>query len=121
MRRHGFAIAQLLRVSAGLIVWSSAFVFLYAGSYLGCRTLAPEPQAGLLNAVTALLLAFTLLHLGALGVLMARWWRGPRTAAGEAPASVRFRRGVEGLVLISALVGVLMIAFPLLMVPPCPL
>lgn len=121
MRRHGFAIAQLLRVTAGLLVWSSAFVFLYAGSYLGCRALAPDPQTGLLNAVTGLLLIFTLLHLGALGVLAARWWRGLRAADGEAPDSVRFRRAIEGLVLITAGAGVLMIALPLLMVPPCPL
>jgi hypothetical protein len=60
MNRPGWTVVAMLRMNAGLIVWASAFVFLYAGFSLGCQLLAPSPEDGLANAVTVLLLVLAL-------------------------------------------------------------
>lgn len=120
MRAANDSIGRLLRLFAGLIVWASAFVMLYAGSALGCRHLSVTVDAGLANPVTLGLLAIAGLHMALLlGLLVYRHRRPTGAAAGETERSRRFRDRVEGLILLAALVALVLVAFPLLMVPPC--
>lgn len=111
---------RLLRVSAGLFVWCSAFVALYAGYSLGCQRIELSENAGLANPVTLGLVAVALVHLLLLAGLLWRHWRRPMTAVdGESERSRRSHHWVEGFVLWLSLAGTLFIAFPILMVPPC--
>lgn len=120
MNRPGWTVAALLRLGAGLIVWASAFVLLYTGFSLGCQLLAPPPEDGLINPVTSWLTVLAIVHLFALLVLGAWWWKRPvKATTGEEEASRMFRHRVEGLVLISAIAGLVWIAFPIFMVAPC--
>lgn len=120
MNRPGWTVGALLRMIAGLIVWASAFVFLYAGFSLGCQFLAPAPEEGLINPVTGGLVALALVHLGVLMLLGAWWWKRPvKAATDEAESSRMIRHRIEGLVLVSAIAGLIWVAFPVFMVPPC--
>jgi hypothetical protein len=120
MNRPGWTVVAMLRMNAGLIVWVSAFVFLYAGFSLGCQLLAPSPEDGLANAVTVLLLVLALFHMAVLAALVALWWKRPVAAAdGESDSSRRIRHRVEGLVLACSMAGLVWVAFPVLMVAPC--
>ena len=116
----GFTIAQSLRMCGGLLVWSSAFVFLYAGFSLGCKQLAPDPADGLANPVTGILAAIFALHLLALAGLGWLWWKHPVPPAADEPDSgPGFRHWVEGMVLVISTAGLIWIAFPVFMVAPC--
>lgn len=120
MRSAHWSIAQLLRMSAGLIIWSSGFVVLYAGFSLGCQHLDVPVEAGLINPVTFGLLAAFALHALALVSLLWLWHHRPvRAAEGESERSRRLRHRVEGMVLWVSLAGLVFFAFPVLMVPPC--
>ena len=120
MNRPGWTVGALLRMVAGLIVWASAFVFLYAGFSVGCLMLAPPPEDGLGNPVTIMLALFAGLHLAALGVLVWLWWARPVAAdIGESESSRLLRHRVEGLVLASSLLALIWVAFPIFMVAPC--
>lgn len=111
---------QLLRLSAGLFVWASAFVWLYAGFSLGCQMLDVPVEAGLINSVTIGLVLVTLGHLAALAGLLIRRARSPVTAmAEESERSRAARHRIEGLVLWISLAGLVFVAFPILMLPPC--
>lgn len=111
---------QLLRLSAGLLVWTSAFVWLYAGFSLGCQTLDVPVEAGLMNPVTIGLVLVTLIHLAALVGLLLRHARSPVQAmANESERSRTTRHRIEGLVLWVSLAGLVFVAFPILMLPPC--
>lgn len=115
-----FSIQQLLRMSAGLIVWASAFVMLYAGFSLGCQTLDVEADQGLVNPVTIMLMIIASVHGGILLLLLWVWHRHPAPRAyDESERSHRFRHRVEGLVLGLSLAGLIWIAFPVAMLPPC--
>jgi hypothetical protein len=119
VKRAHWSLVQLLRISAGLLVWCSAFVVLYAGHAQACLRLDARPDS-LANPVTALLIVAVLIYLAILvGLLLYRWRFPTRPSANETSASCRFRHRVEGLVLWSALAALLMIALPLLLVPPC--
>lgn len=111
---------RLLRVSAGLFVWCSAFVALYAGYSLGCQHIDMAEDAGLANPVTLSLVAVALAHLLMLAILLWRHRRRPIAAVdGESDRSRRIHHWVEGFVLWLSLAGTVFIAFPILMVPPC--
>lgn len=119
MKPAHWSLAQLLRMSAGLLVWSSAFVVLYAGHAQACLQLDAQPDS-LANPVTALLVVVVVIHLALLvGLLLFRQSRPTRPSDSETLASCRFRHRVEGLVLWSALAGLLMIALPLVLALPC--
>lgn len=120
MRTAHWSIGQLLRMSAGLIIWSSGFVVLYAGFSLGCQHLDVPVEAGLANPVTLGLGAAFAVHAGALvGLLWLRQRRPVRAAEGESERSRLFRHRIEGMVLWVSLAGLVFFAFPVLMVPPC--
>ncbi|MGY6587444.1 MAG: hypothetical protein ACXIUB_04060 [Wenzhouxiangella sp.] len=111
---------RLLRVSAGLFVWCSAFVALYAGYSLGCQHIDMAEDAGLANPVTLGLVAVALAHLLLLAILLWRHRRRPIAAVeGESDRSRRVHHWLEGFVLWLSLAGTVFIAFPILMVPPC--
>ncbi len=120
MTHPGWTVAALLRMVAGLLVWASGFVFLYAGLSLGCQFLTPPPEDGLINPVTGALAVLALIHLAVLLLLAAWWWKRPVEAAtGEVESSRMLRHRVEGLVLISAVFALLWIVIPVFLVAPC--
>lgn len=120
MKPGPLTIARLLRVSAGLLVWSSAFVMLYAGYSLGCQHLTVPAGTGRINPVTLGLVAIALLHAAVLVALLLRWrWRPTAALAGESDRSRQLRHWLEGFVLWISLAGLIFIAFPILLVPPC--
>ncbi len=120
MTPPGWTIRALMRMSAGLVVWASTFVFLYAGFSLGCQVWAPPPDDGLRNPVTFMLLGLTVVHLAILAALGWLWWSRPVTADhGESETSRRVRHRVEGLVLACSIFAVVWIVFPVFMVAPC--
>jgi hypothetical protein len=113
-------IFKLLRIIAGLLIWASGFVWLYAGSSLACQHLDVAVEAGLANPVTAVLTLISLVHLAALAALLLRHrWRPTGAVANESARSHRLRHWLEGCVLWISMAGLLLIAFPVLMVPPC--
>lgn len=120
MRSGPGAILRLLRISAGLLIWCSGFVMLYAGYSLGCQQLEIADDAGLGNPVTLSLVGIALLHLAALAALLLQWRVRPiKAVGGESERSLKLNRWLEGFVLFISLTGLLFIAFPILMVPPC--
>lgn len=120
MKAVNYSIGQLLRMVAGLLVWSSAFVLLYTGFSLGCQHLNVPVEAGLANPVTIGLLTIAGLHLAILaGLLVLRHRRPTLASRGEAERSRHFRHRIEGLLLWAALAALIFITFPVLMVPPC--
>lgn len=120
MRPGPLSIARLLRICAGLLIWSSGFVMLYAGYSLGCQQIDVPVEAGLRNPVTAGLVIIAALHVAALIALLLRRYRYPMTAmADENERSRKLHHWLEGFVLWISLAGLLFIAFPVLLVPPC--
>jgi divalent metal cation (Fe/Co/Zn/Cd) transporter len=116
----GLTIHQLLRLCAGLIVWASAFVMLYAGFSLGCQQLDIPIEDGLLNPVTGLLAGVAIVHAVILVFLIRRWHQHPvKASEGESDRSRHFLHRVEGLVLWVSLFALVWIAFPVFMLPPC--
>ncbi|QOC21693.1 hypothetical protein IC757_11655 [Wenzhouxiangella sp. AB-CW3] len=113
-------IGALLRMSAGLILWFSCFVMLYAGYSLGCQHFEGAASDGRVNPVTLSLLIAGFGHALVIALLLARHRLRPvRAQSDEGERSRQFRHRVEGLVLWVSLTGVLFILFPVLMVPPC--
>jgi hypothetical protein len=73
--------SRLLLLAAGFVVWSSAFVALYAMLSVGCRLGWQDIDlTGGLTLQRAQLLAILVLHLGA-GLWLALWLRGRTTIA----------------------------------------
>ncbi len=120
MKARGVGAAALIRMSAGAIVWVSAFVVLYSGYSLGCQNLDIAADAGLANPVTLALVVVVLVHGAVMIWLFSRWYRRPVMAQpGEPDASQIFRHRVEGLVLLMSSAALVFLAFPVLMIPPC--
>jgi hypothetical protein len=110
---------RLVVAIAGLIVWSSAFVVLYAGLSVGCEAgLQQRPLIGT-NALTVLLGALWLAHLGALGALqwyaIRVWHRAVEVQSGLA----RFLTAVTCLIAGTGLFSTLVMGLPILVLPPC--
>lgn len=107
-------------MSAGALVWTSAFVTLYSVYSLACANLDVAAEAGLANPVTLSLVAIVVAHAAAMSLLLARWYWRPVTAQPEEPdASRNFRHRVEGLVLLMSSGALVFLGFPVLMVAPC--
>lgn len=115
-----FSIVMLLRMGAGLLVWASAFVMLYAGHALACQWFGPVSEVNLWNPVTGVLAALALAHMAALMALGVLWWRSPPRAAAHEPARTqRFRHRTEGLLLVVSAASLCWLALPLVLTPPC--
>jgi hypothetical protein len=114
---------RLLVATSGLIVWSSAFVALYAGLSLGCEAgLQTRTLLGT-NTLTVLLLAILALHLALLSglqwysvVLMRRGFQ--RTPEGESDVA-QFLAGLTYWVTIVALVSTVVVGAPIVALSPC--
>lgn len=120
MTPAGMPIKRLLQISAGMIVWASALVWLYAGESLACQHIGASPSAGQARLVTALLLAVAVLHLLGLGALLWRWFRRPRPQQSDADGNDGlFPHRLEGLVLALSIPALLWLALPIVLVSPC--
>ncbi|MCH8477668.1 MAG: hypothetical protein LAT56_06960 [Wenzhouxiangella sp.] len=70
--------------------------------------------------MTLSLVGIVALHLAVLIALLLRWRLQPIQAlAGESERSLKLNHWLEGFVLWISLAGLLFIALPILMVPPC--
>lgn len=120
MRPAGSSIARILRIVAGLIVWASAFVMLYATHDLACRYADWNSVSDRIHPVTWLLTGVVVLHLLVLGGLLYAWFRHPTLPAQRSGASnPRFQHKLEGWILALSVAGVLLLAAPLVLVSPC--
>lgn len=105
--------------SGGLIIWSSAFVFLYAGLGLGCALgWQRVPLLGS-NALTVMLAGLWLLHLALLGAFQwfahGLWDR----ATGPDEGAAKFLAASTCLIAGVGILSTLFIGFAVLMLPPC--
>lgn len=109
----------LLLAAAGLIIMSSAFVFLYGGVGLGCALgWQTRPILGT-NLLTLLLIGLWFVHLAALGAL--QWYALGlwHNTAGPDAAAERFFSATICLVAAIGLIATIYIGFPVLVLPPC--
>ena len=108
---------RLLLAVSGLILWTTGLVALYVVLSLGCEAGFHRQAFVGINALTALLLAVLLVHLGALAVL--QWSALMRWRRGAEESSRAFLASVTCMVTAVALVGMLVVGLPVVMVPPC--
>lgn len=117
---------SMLGMVSGLIVWAVWFVVVYALTGVGCRAGWQEQAMPVGNLLSLLMLACTALALVLIVICGRRGyaaWRGAGHAATPAGAEAVQRRRFLGLtmLLVSALaaVGTVLVAVPILMLPPC--
>lgn len=91
--------ANLLVLVAGLLIWSSAFVSLYALLSVGCAFGWDTRVIGPVSVQRAVLLAVWLMHLAALaGLVFWMWRRMRRTDRNEETAGFFSRVGLAAAV-----------------------
>ncbi len=78
--------ANLLLLCAGLVVWSSAFVTLYAALSIGCAFGWEETRLGPVSLQRGVLIGLWLAHLAALALLLLWTWRRSRRAGEDLSA-----------------------------------
>jgi hypothetical protein len=109
---------RLLLAIAGLIVWSSAFVTLYAVLSVGCAADVHRLEVLGANALTVLLLALFLAHLAGLGGL--QWYSVSLWRARKDPTrSGGYLAVLTCVVTAASLFSMLFLGLPILMIPPC--
>jgi membrane protein implicated in regulation of membrane protease activity len=111
----------LLRLIAGLGVWASCFVLLYAGLSLGCASaLAGWRMAGM-SVLSLLLTLIWIAHLAVLVVMLWRAWRDRHAPSpeGQPASTARFTGRLTWVLHGVALVATVVIGFPVLMLPAC--
>lgn len=101
-----------LRLCGGLILWASAFVWLYAVLSIGC---AGSWQ----RALPAVLASVWLLHLAAGVLLQIGSWRFLKTLADDAPRPQHFVAHASVWLMAAGWVGILFVGWPLLLLEPC--
>jgi hypothetical protein len=110
---------RLLIALSGLIVWSIAFVVLYAGLSLGCEAGLQLRPFAWTNMLTIVLGALWAIHLGALGALqwyaLRLWHVGPEAESGVG----RFLAAATCLIAATGLISTLVIGLPIVILPPC--
>ena len=101
-----------LWLCGGLLLWCSAFVWLYAALSIGCA-------ASLNRGLTATLLTIWLLHL-ALGIaLHGLSWRRAKALPADAVASRRFLASASVWLMAVGWIGTLFLGWPILLLDPC--
>lgn len=110
----------LLLAVGGLIVWSSAFVFLYSVLSLGCVYGWHRPELAGVGLLTILLALVWLAHIAALVWL--QWyglsrWRRIRAEGENGPAL--YLAALTALVAAVSLVGTVYLGTPVVILPPC--
>ena len=117
MTRYGGAI-PVLTITSGLIIWASCFVVLYAALSLGCTYGPPAFSMLGMAGLTWILLFLWIIHLVALGWLIARTRIASRHMSRPAPFS-RFAARTTLMLQVVGLIGTIWIGFPILMLPAC--
>lgn len=110
----------LLLATAGYIVWSIAFVFLYAFQGFACASGLGNSAISGVNLATAVLVFIWLAHLAAGGTLIAFAHRS-RTMTGNIPGADtrRFLADLAFLLSAAGMVSTLYIGAPVLFLDPC--
>ncbi len=107
------AAACLVQLCGGFVLWSSCFVVLYALLSLGC-------EAGGGAWLRVVLGVAWLLHLAALGALLAwQWARRPGAGRPPLPGLPPSLHRVALAASAAALLGTVWIGWPVLALPPC--
>lgn len=96
--------ANLLVLVAGLVIWSSAFVSLYALLSVGCAFGWEARSIGPVSVQRAVLLAVWLGHLAVLALLVAWVWRRACRAKGDEEMAGFFARTALGAAGVSVAV-----------------
>lgn len=110
--------ANLLLLVSGLVIWSSAFVSLYALLSVGCAFGWEDRSVGPVSLQRAVLLAVWLAHLAAVGLLVAWTRRRMRRADADDELSGFFARTALAAALVSVAVTVVNYA-PILGLSAC--
>jgi LytS/YehU family sensor histidine kinase len=109
---------RLLLAVTGLIVWSSAFVTLYAVLSVGCAAGVHRLDLLGANALTVLLLAVFMAHLTGLGGL--QWYSMTLWRARKDPTrSSGYLAVLTCVITAVSIFSLLFLGLPILMVPPC--
>jgi hypothetical protein len=118
-RVHLASAFWLAVASGGLILWSSAFVLLYAALGVGCALgWQLIPLAGS-NVLTIVLAAIWLVHLALLGAF--QWYAHGlwRRASGPDEGAAKFLAGSACLIAAIGIFATVFIGFAVLLLPPC--
>ncbi len=110
---------RLLIATGAFVIWSIAFVVLYAGYSVGCEVGLDRNEIGGINALTLTLAGLWLAHLVALGGMQ---WYGIalwRRTEGQDAGLHRFLAATTCLLSASGIVALIFLGFPLLLTPPC--
>lgn len=110
----------LLAATAGYIIWSIAFVFLYAFQGYACASGLDAMKLFGLNLATAILLFIWIAHLAAGGALFA-YARRARSNATSSPnaETERFLANVSCLLAVAGVVSTFYIGAPVIFLDPC--
>ena len=108
---------KLVMASAGLIVWASAFVFLYALQAIGCAVGWNHGSLGGFNQLTVILMFAWIAHIVPLLVLVPQQFRSAKAGGGGGQES--FLLWLAFLMTLVGLVATLWVGFPLMILPPC--
>jgi hypothetical protein len=108
---------KLVMASAGLIIWASAFVFLYAIQAIGCAVGWNRGALGGFNQLTVILMFVWIAHIVPLLVLVPQQFRSAKSGGQGAQAG--FLLWLAFLMTLVGLVATLWVGFPLMVLPPC--
>lgn len=110
----------LLAATAGYIVWSIAFVVLYAFQGYACASGLDATRLFGTNLATAILLFIWIVHLAAGGALFAyaRRSRGAATSSPDADTE-RFLANLSCLLAAAGVVSTIYIGAPVIILDPC--
>ena len=106
----------LLHAMAGLGVWAVAFVVLYGGLSLACRSPLATSHFGPISAVSATLIVLWLAHLGLLTVMVLRAWKDRHL---ETESSSLFMRRLTLFLHSTSWVSLVVLGAPVLLLKPC--
>ena len=110
----------LLAATAGYIIWSIAFVFLYAFQGYACAAGLDSTSLLGLNLATAILLFIWIVHLAAGGALFAFARRTSSSATSSADAdTLRFLANLSCLLAAAGVVSTFYIGAPVIFLDPC--
>ena len=110
----------LLAATAGYIIWSIAFVFLYAFQGYACASGLDATRLFGLNLATAILLLIWIVHLAAGGALFAYARRAHSTAMNSPEADTeRFLANLSRLLAAAGVVSTVYIGAPVIILDPC--
>jgi hypothetical protein len=103
----------------GWVVWSSAFVLLYALLSLGCTFGWDMPRLGPMRLLDAILIATWLAHLVALAALSTWAWHASPTGEDGGTGVHRMLGFATRAGYVSSLVATAWLGFPILMLQAC--